>query len=69
MKKYDYVIAYKCSREGYFGPCDGTVGISRKKKIKSFDDVEDVRKFIEENDKDITNVGIYNIIFLGRNKH
>lgn len=69
MKKYEYLITYKYSKEGYLTPCEGTMGISRTKKIKTFDDVEEVRKFITDSIEGASNLGIYNIILLGRNKH
>lgn len=69
MKRYDYLIAYKCNREGYIGPCDGSTYISREEKIKTFEDVTEVAKFIASQTEGISNIGIYNIILLGRNKH
>lgn len=69
MKMYDYLIAYKCSRKGYLTTCDATISISRTKRISTFEDVADVIKFIAEHDKEASNIGIYNIILLGRNEH
>ena len=68
MKMYDYLIAYMFSKEGYLSSCDGTISISRKKKITTFEDVIDVIEFIKEHNDGISNIGIYNIILLGRNK-
>ena len=65
---YDYIITYKFSKEGYLAPSEGTIQISRKKKIKTFEDVNDLKKFIEERTEGASNVGIYNIILLGRNR-
>jgi len=69
MKMYDYIVTYKFSKEGYLTPCEGTIQISRKKKIKTFEDIENVKQFILEHQEDAFNLGIYNIILLGRNKH
>ena len=70
MKTYDYLVAYNFSAEGYLTPGTGTIEISRKKKIKTFEDVNELNKFIESNSVDgVTNISIYNFILLGRNKH
>ena len=73
MKMYDYLIAYNFGAEGFLGPCSGTIQISRKKKIKTFEDISEVIKFItdrlSDNYQKVNNVSIYNFILLGRNKH
>lgn len=69
MKKYDYLIAYNFSCEGYLGVCSGTIQVSRDKKIKTFDDINELNKFISESIDGASNVTIYNFILLGRNKH
>lgn len=69
MKMYDYLIAYKCNREGYIGPFDGSACVSRKKKIKTLEDIKEVVEFITSQTEGTSNVGIYNVILLGRNKH
>ena len=69
MKKYDYLVAYNFSKEGYLTPCKGTMCISRKKKIKTFEDVAELNKFIAESSEGSSNVGVYNFILLGRNRH
>ena len=75
MKMYDYLVAYKFNAEEYLTTCDGTIGISRKKKITNFDELNSVKTYIEnmlkENKslKGVTNVSIYNFILLGRNDH
>lgn len=69
MKMYDYLVAYHFSEEGYLTPSTGTIQISRKKKIKTFEDITALNKFIEERIEGAHNVAIYNIILLGRNKH
>ena len=71
MKMYDYLVAYKFNAEGFLTSCDGTMQIARNKKIKTFIDINEVTKFITDNISDynnVTNVSIYNLIFLGRNK-
>ena len=69
MKMYDYLVAYNFNAEGYLTPCSGTMQISRKKKINSFEELTSVRKFIEEQIPGASNVSVYNFILLGRNKH
>ena len=69
MKKYDYLVAYTFSADGYLTPCSGTVCISRKKKIKTFEDINETNKFIENTIDGARNLSIYNFILLGRNKH
>lgn len=69
MKMYDYLVAYNFSADGYLTPCSGTMQISRKKKIKTFEDINAVNKFITENIEGSRNVSMYNFILLGRNNH
>lgn len=69
MKMYDYLIAYKFKQEGYLSAGDGTIGISRKKKITTFEDIDAVIELIKKENEGISNVGIYNIMLLGRNEH
>jgi hypothetical protein len=73
MKMYDYLIAYKFSAEGFLTSCDGTVQISRKTKIKTFADINEIVQCITDSLNNrysaVNNVSIYNLILLGRNKH
>ena len=74
MLMYDYLVAYKFTAKGYITTNDGTMTISRKNKINSIEELEITRKFIEESlinhgYKEVANVGIYNLILLGRNNH
>lgn len=69
MKMYDYLIAYNFSATGYLTPSTGTIQISRKKKIKTFEDINELNKIITENIEGASNLNIYNFILLGRNKH
>lgn len=69
MKMYDYLVAYNFSAKGYLTPSTGTIQISRKKKIKTFEDINELNKDIESNIDGSYNVSIYNFILLGRNKH
>lgn len=71
MKKYmyDYLISYNFNGEGYLTPCSGTIQLSREKKIKTFDDINDVQVYITERIPGASNLSIYNFILLGRNKH
>lgn len=69
MKKYDYLIAYNFSRREYLTSCSGTIQVSRDKKIKTFDDINELNRLISESIDNASNVSIYNFILLGRNKH
>ena len=69
MKLYDYLVSYNYSMQGYLTPCAGTVQISRKKKIKTFEDINELNQLITESINDSTNVSVCNFILLGRNKH
>lgn len=70
MLMYDYLITYKFSCPGYLTASDGSIQLSRKHKIDSFDEVNKVIEFISNRlPEGSTNVAIYNIMFLGRNHH
>lgn len=69
MKMYDYLIAYHFSRDECLTTCYGSTLISRKKKIKTIEDINELTKFVENNVDGAHNIGFYNIILLGRNKH
>ena len=69
QKWYDYLISYTFAKEGYLTPCRGTMSVSRLRKINTLEEAASVRKFIESQIDGATNLGIDNIIFLGRNRH
>lgn len=73
MKMYDYLVSYNFSAKGYLTPSTGTMQISRKKKISTFEDINELNKFITESITEsidgASNVAVYNFILLGRNKH
>lgn len=75
MKRtYDYLIAYNFERDGYISYGSGTIQAALKKKIKTFEDLNEVINFIVQSNKEnqgieLKNVSIYNFILLGRNKH
>ena len=69
MRMYDYLVSYTFNREGYLSQCGGDSCISRKKKIKTFDDISEVRKVLIESIPGSSNMCVNNIVFLGRNKH
>ena len=66
---YDYIVSYIFDRKGYLTPCTGTIQISRKRKIKSFDDINDVIACITDRMDDASNLSVHNLIYLGRNWH
>lgn len=69
MRMYDYLVSYTFNREGYLSQCGGDTCISRKNKIKTFDDISAIRKLLIESISGSSNMCINNIVFLGRNKH
>lgn len=69
MKTYDYLVTYTFSKEGYLTPCTGNIQIFRKKKIKTFEDINELQKYITDLIEGATNLSINNFILLGRNKH
>lgn len=69
MKMYDYLVSYNFSATGYLTPSTGTMQISRKKKISTFEDINELNKFITESIDGSSNVAVYNFILLGRNEH
>lgn len=68
MKMYDYLLAYQFTGEGYLTPCSGTIQVSLNKKIKTFDHINELCQLIKEKTPGASNVSIYNIILLGRNR-
>jgi hypothetical protein len=66
---YDYLVSYTFKGEGFITPCTGTMGISRKYKIKTFDDTKSVSEFITSQIEGASNLAINNIMYLGRNRH
>lgn len=71
MRKWyhDYLISYTFTLEGYLTSCNGTSGISRVKKIDTFDEVQAAIDFIKQQVDGAENIAINNIMYLGRNKH
>lgn len=69
MKMYDYLVRYTFKAEGYLTTSAGTIQISRKTKIKTFEDVNQLQKFIQDRIDGASNLAIDNIMLLGRNKH
>lgn len=69
FKEYEYLVAYHYSGEGYLTPCTGTTLISRKKKIKTIEDILELNKYIEGKIEGASNLGIYNFILLGRKRY
>ena len=69
MKMYDYLVSYNFSAKGYLTPSTGTIQVFRKKKIKTFEDINEINKIIADSIEGAYNVSVYNFILLGRNKH
>lgn len=67
---YNYLISYIFSSKGYLTPGYGTMQLSREKKIKTFEDINEITEFIKKsiNTEDIVNLNIYNFILLGKTK-
>lgn len=68
-KMYDYLVSYNFTADGYLTPCSGTMQISRKNRINSFEEVSALTEFITMQTPGAKNVSVYNFILLGRNKH
>lgn len=66
MKMYDYLVAYNFNA---VTPSTGTMQISRKKKINTFEELASVRDFVAQHIPEAKNLSIYNFVLLGRNKH
>lgn len=69
MLMYDYIVAYTFSRDGYLTQCTGTMQHSRKKKIKTFNDINELISEITSSIDGAHNLSIDNLILLGRNWH
>ena len=69
MRKYDYLVSYNFSAKGYLTYSTGTIKLSRDKKIKTFEDIDEIAEFITSQIEGASNLAIYNFILLGRNKH
>lgn len=63
MKEFNYHVAYSADKEGYFGAVIGCTQIIRTTRIKSVDDLDSVRKFLEEKNG-MKNLVIINLIEL-----
>ena len=69
MWMYDYIVAYTFNKDGYLTPCGGTMQHSCKKKIRTFDDVNELVSDITNRIDGAKNLTIDNLILLGRNWH
>jgi hypothetical protein len=69
IKAYDYLVSYHYSKSDCLSVCYGTVQIWRPKKIKTFEDINELNKYITEHVDGALNVSVYNFILLGRSKH
>lgn len=69
MLTYDYLISYTFNKEGYLTPCIGTTQASLRKKIKTFDDVNEIISNLTKSIEGAQNLRIDNIMLLGRNWH
>lgn len=69
MKMYNYLVAYNFSTKEYLTPSHGVSQISRRKKIKTFEDINEINKFLTDSIDGASNLAIYNFILLGKSKH
>lgn len=69
MKWHDYLIHYSFEKEGTIGLCNGSIHLSRTKKINSFEEVNSVVAYLEEQNEGAKNLLINNFMYLGRNRH
>lgn len=66
---HDYIISYAFDKKGCLTACTGTMQLSRKKKIKSFEDINDVIAYIAGRIDGASNLSVNNLIYLGRHWH
>lgn len=69
MLMYDYIVAYIYNKDEYLTPCTGTIQYSCKKKIQTFNDINELINKITERIDGAKNLSINNLILLGRNEH
>ena len=67
-KKYQYLISYNFQKEGILGYCSGTAQIYRSKKIKSFQDINEIIRFLNDTIEGASNIAVYNYILVGKCK-
>lgn len=68
MKKHAYLVSYNFQKEGYIGMSSGTSQVYRDKKIKAFNDINDLVQFLEKRIDGASNLAIYNFIYLGKHR-
>lgn len=69
MKWYDYLIAYSFEKDEAIAPYNGSMQLSRKRKINSFEEVDSVIDFLTKRNEGAKKLIINNIIYLGKNYH
>lgn len=69
MKWYDYLIAYSFEKDGAISSYNGSMQLSRTKKINSFEEVNSVIDFLTKQHEGAKNLMINNIMYLGKNRH
>ena len=69
MKWYDYLISYSFVTDEAIAPYNGSMQLSRKRKINSFEEVDSVIDFLSKRNEGAKNLMINNIIYLGKNHH
>ena len=69
MLTYDYLISFTFNKEGYLTQCAGTTQVSMRKKIKTFDDVNEIISNLTKSIEGAKNLCINTIMLLGRNWH
>ena len=67
-KQYEYLVAYRFSKEECLTPCSGTTQVLRDRKIKSWEDIESIQRLITQRIDGAFNLGVYNFILLGKKK-
>ena len=67
-KKYAYLVSYDFQKEGHLGICYGTSQIYRSTKIKSFEDINEIIRFLNDTIDGASNIAIYNYILVGKCK-
>ena len=68
MRRYCYLVSYWFKRDDSISLYHGTTQLFRKNKIKTFEDINEINKFIQDGIDGALNLGTYNFILLGREK-
>lgn len=69
MKWHDYLVIYSFETDGIITLHNGSMQLSRSRKINSFEEVNSVIDFLTKQHEGAKNLMINNFIYLGKNRH